>query len=457
MCEKAQDSVTDMISDSTLPPLLKVAQMISRSKLLAKARAKATHERFNVFTTLLQAHDEVRLHTRFLHCLLDPKGLHDCGSLFLGLFFETLEDKLAMDEDFASKTSTYPPADDQWMVSKEAGRSEGHGQMDLLLEHPSRFGIAIENKIYANEQDDQLAGYATFLSNRYGNSSRLIYLTLDGKESGTSGAHDYIQISYTDEILAWLEKCLQATYHIVPVNQVIQQYREVVRGLTGKTLNSLDMKKTAEFIFNNPEIIRYQREIEVGIAGARVMFMDKLADGIMTQLGGGLEVRLRPDMGKESFGSHPNGALIITPPVGSALREVPFEIWVEHISKWVGLVVGIESKFDKPAKTAESIEFFQKMDQLLERQANAENYHKADRATLWDGTEWPTGWHNLIEHPIDNKRLGMLLEDFDKALTDVCTGIRKHVALMEKIYEEARSLVTADRVSAISLKTDLSQ
>ena len=73
---------------------LKVLSEIVRDlQIRSEERLKAQHRRFNLFTTLLSAGDEVRLHTRFLHELLNPAGTHDCGDLFLKLFFETLENR----------------------------------------------------------------------------------------------------------------------------------------------------------------------------------------------------------------------------------------------------------------------------------------------------------------------------------------------------------------------------
>lgn len=423
--------------------------MISKARVEAEARTKATHENFNIFSTLLQEHDEVRLHTRFLHCLLDPKGSHDCDSLFLDLFFATLSELHPVTDEKPSAGFEVPASAAQWTVRKEAS-CPPHGQIDLLLERPG-FGIAIENKIHAYEQGDQLARYAAYLR-KYGDGARVIYLTLCGKASSTHGGNPYLRISYAEEILTWLEKCLQATYHIVPINQVILQYREVVRRLTGKTLNAAFMETITNFVIANPDIIRYQSQIEAGIAGARVVFMDRLADGIMKGLGEDYQVRQRPDMGRVSFGSHPTGALIITPPAESALRKEPFQIWVMHIAKWQCFMVGIESKLSKQVKTDPSIEIFRRMDQLLNDQAD--DHHKADQTTLWDGTEWPTGWHDLIKHPIDNRRLATLIENFDQTVADVCKGIREHIALLEEVYQQAKNLPTVGSVIDETPETD---
>lgn len=421
---------------SFLQPLLTLTKRLHDAQNRAEAQAKVTHERFNVFTTLLSAHDEVRLHTRFIRNLLNPAGTHDCGSLFLDLFFATLEETPALDHAGDPVTWKPTPKGTKWLVQKEASVAEG--QIDLLLE-TAGCGIAIENKVYAGEQADQLTRYARYLTRRRHVDSRLLFLTLDGKAATTHGTASYLRISYAQHIMAWLEKCLRETYRFIPINQVLLQYREVVRQLTGQTLDTALMKNVTEFIYDNPDIIRYRQQIVAGIGGARVAFMDRLAEGIINGMGDGFRVRLRPDLGQKSFGSHDNGALIITPPPSSPLLEAPFEIWVEHISKWYGVVVGVESKFGKPPLTEGQRNLLNRMDQLLEAPELAD-YHKADPRVLWDGTEWPTGWHNLIEHPIDDQRLATLIETpIEKAISSVCEGIRTHIALLERVYEQARA------------------
>ena len=79
-----------IIPPETLEHFRILSQKLRDESIRACERAKATHERFNVFTTLQRQEDEVRLHTRFIHYLLNPDGGHDCGALFLNLFFATL-------------------------------------------------------------------------------------------------------------------------------------------------------------------------------------------------------------------------------------------------------------------------------------------------------------------------------------------------------------------------------
>lgn len=422
---------------STRQSLLKLMKLLTDARTRAEERSRVTHERFNVFTTLLSAHDEVRLHTRFLHCLLDPQGTHDCKGLFLELFFATLVEHPPLDHDGKTPMAWEPvPTLDTWTVQKEASVSEG--QIDLLLEC-AKCGIAIENKIWAGEQADQLSRYARYLSRRHGPRGRLIYLTLDGKGAGSHGDSPYLRISYVGHILPWLEKCLQASYSFIPINQVLLQYREVVRQLTGQTLNAALMDTIANFILQYPDIIRQQPQIAAGINQAKIVFLDRLAGGVQQGAPIGYQVRLRPDMGQLSFGQHDNGALIITPPPMSPLHGAAFEIWVEHISKWHGLVVGIECKAGKAKVEEAERQRLSEMNRLLDTQSCDTGYHKADPHKLWDGTEWPTGWHNIY-HPIDHACLASLLEQpFDQVVSYVWEAIISHVELLEKIYVETFS------------------
>ncbi|MBX0332941.1 PD-(D/E)XK nuclease family protein [Pontibacter sp. HSC-14F20] len=48
-------------------------------------------EGFNIFSVLRSHSDEVRVHSRFIAELLNPKGSHGQGTLFLNLFLNELE------------------------------------------------------------------------------------------------------------------------------------------------------------------------------------------------------------------------------------------------------------------------------------------------------------------------------------------------------------------------------
>jgi hypothetical protein len=239
-----------------------------------------------------------------------------------------------------------------WTVENEAFH-DGVGRIDLLLElRQPVYGIAIENKIYAGEQPTQVGRYAEFLSSRFGTNACIFYLTLHGEKSQTHGDRPYIRISYANQVLCWLEKCLCATALIAPIHQVLLQYEKVVRYLTGKNVDAAIMKNIAEFIAQHPDIIRFRRQIEDAIAVARADFLDRLAKGIEEGLQAEFRVCRYAHLKEDRFGVDPNGALVITPPQTSPLHGAPFEIWVQHIDQWNAVLIGMVADFSQPGFSA---------------------------------------------------------------------------------------------------------
>lgn len=398
------------MNDEALEKFRQLSNRLSVAHIRADARAKATHEHFNVFTTVLKATDEVRLHTRFIHCLLDPSGSHDCGTLFLDLFFETLREKSGLDHSDAELPFVIPCKEPRWNVYKEASRS-GHGQMDILMER-SGYGIAIENKIGASEQELQVSFYAKYLKNRFPENSLVIYLTLDGKRSSTAGQMPYLRISYADHILLWLEKCLLATYRIIPINQVILQYREVVRQLTNQTLDLEDMKSAIEFVIESPDIIRFRAEIALAAETAIQQTWNQIEMGIRSGLSEKYDISIRNGV-TGHFGEGQSAALVILPLKASALNSAPFEIWAERDD--IGFGVGVVPK-----------------------DGCYDLSNQMRMSTPVDGgpTErFPLGWKNLISGT-DDKDFAEVVRNPN---TDgMCDIIKNYVGEVEKAYSEAR-------------------
>ena len=419
------------ISSSALQQFRSLLDVLREAQARADEHAKATHERFNVFTTLLEAHDEVRLHTRFLCCLLDPEGYHDCGSLFLDLFLETIEKIPGLTNDKAKEALlALPDCKQPWTVTNESPQGE-FGRIDLLLEQKQpRFGIAIENKIYAGEQPKQIERYAKFLASRFGHSDwRVIYLTLHGEESETGEGQPYIRISYAKHILAWLDKCLEKTYHIVPINQVILQYREVVRSLTGN-IEPVYMKPIADFITQNPDLIRFRKQLDEGINEACASYFERLANEIEKGLRNDFQVRL---YGPERFGFGEYDKLIIT------TQNMPFEICLEddrcekHVADRI-LALGIFVDPKKTPLSTEAKDILKQMYNLLKTDADAEGIDQHKPNDLW-----PTGWRNIIEN-LDDAGLAKLIKTpVSETASKICDDIRSYVKQLQEVYSKAAS------------------
>jgi hypothetical protein len=409
----------------------------------ADERAKLNHERFNVFTTLLDLGDEVFLHTRFLHCLLDPNGHHDCGSKFLNLFFETLSEHPPLNHDASPATLSVRCVHPPWAVGKEVACDSG--RIDLLLAQPD-YGIAIENKIFAREQDEQLACYSEHLLARYGKGF-VLFLTLDGRASAThKGSIPYYRISYSTHVLVWLEKCLRETYDIVPVNQVLQQYRSVVRALIGETMESEIVNAVAEFAAQHPEIIRCRRQFDVGIAVARANFLERYAQGITNGLAE-FRVTRYEHLPQKEFGTDPNGALVISPPEGSPLRRAPFAIWLQHIDQWNAVLLGIVVDYNRLEGGPETSLMIGRVSDVLGRNLRGcgQVFVPGPRPT-WIRTYSLIGSIDLINAFNDDKLADLMdprKKPFADLVTEQCAAIRNYCRQLESAYTEITVSMTA--------------
>ena len=415
---------------TSLQQLQSFSNLVREIQIRSDERAVAQHLNFNVFTTLLQANDEVRLHNRFIHNLLNPEGNHDCGDLFLELFFEVLGNK----SQFTNCEFT---------VRKEA--STKHGQIDILLDS-TRCGIAIENKIHAAEQYRQLDRYAQHLQESYGENHLLLYLTLNGKESQSIKRVNYTAISYQEHILAWIEKCLQATYQIIPINQALLQYRQVVQNLTGPNLESQTMEKISQHLLDNPELIRMRQAYLEGVEEVKAVGLDRLADDILTKLRVHHPAELRADMTDYRFGKDLHGSIRITPNTGP-FSTTKYQIVIEHVSRCSALIIGLESKFNTPTLSETENTLLTKLNELLLFESENNGVHKAEPKATWNGEYWPVGWHDLL-HPwvLDEDEIIKLLNPSlrEKLAEQIVEKALNYIQLLEKLHLQAESLLSAE-------------
>src|SRR5690606_36233623 len=96
-------------------------------------------------------------------------------------------------------------------VSVITEKAFSFGRLDILIQNSRNQAILLENKIYADDQDKQLERYFEYGKVNFGNEFKLLYLTLQGNESETTDKTivDYIQVSYSELIIEWLDKCIE--------------------------------------------------------------------------------------------------------------------------------------------------------------------------------------------------------------------------------------------------------
>jgi hypothetical protein len=149
-----------------------------------------TSPQFNVFRILRLAHKEVQAHTPFLGELLNPKGNHGQGFVFLKGFLRMAQQRGLL----------LPPGSIEsfrWQVGIEQGAAP-YGNIDIIVRClPLRYLLVIENKIWAGEQPDQLRRYADWMATQRKayDVRQMVFLTPTGRTSDTIEDGGYTRLS----------------------------------------------------------------------------------------------------------------------------------------------------------------------------------------------------------------------------------------------------------------------
>jgi hypothetical protein len=197
--------------------------------------AESTGENFNVFSVLRIEHYEDSTHSRFLAELLNPKGSHAFKDAFLKLFIEEIDSYNNLKIELNTNTSFVQT---EYFISSVDTKNKTGGRIDILIQDSNGNKILIENKVYAEEQLNQLERYFKF-----DNNATLLFLTLVGKESKFHKTFDaYKSISYEINIVNWLDRCQQVAVDNPVVRETIKQYKNLIKKLTNQNINK-DMER----------------------------------------------------------------------------------------------------------------------------------------------------------------------------------------------------------------------
>ena len=215
---------------------------------------------YNILTSVLSEHDEVRLHSRMIASFFDSQGYHYQDSLFFDLFMETLG--LA---DFGIDSTNLE-------VITE------YNNIDIYITDGAKH-IIIENKIGASDGEAQIQRYidGVYKENEEleGTDLLVLYLSIDRSPSQTSLGNLIIKgdklmkdnefkayfknINYVAHILPWLEQCQKEVKNIANLNMAFDQYAQVVRNITNT--NERTKMKLTEIFNSNPE--HYELALEL--------------------------------------------------------------------------------------------------------------------------------------------------------------------------------------------------
>lgn len=192
--------------------LKSVSQEIKALTIARQRYATQLAPEFSIFNYIYT--DEMML-SRIIADLLNPKGDHAQGEIFLKLFLDifAIHQK---DNEFNLKTAEVTTE----VITRFIENSR---RMDIYISIPylnqlGNFGICIENKPYASDQKNQLEDYVKELERRHDNGHwHMIYLTMNGNEPSSYSIKPQILsewisekkcslLAYT-ELVLWLKQC----------------------------------------------------------------------------------------------------------------------------------------------------------------------------------------------------------------------------------------------------------
>lgn len=195
---------------------------------------KSIAEDFNVFNILKIETQEVITHSPIIAHLLDPRGHHAQQDFFYELFL-----KIAIHEKDVEQKFINASYKDYFVITEKE-------KIDIRIESrnlSNPFIIIIENKIYADDQNEQIKKYYEIIKKRWSDDEILIfYLTRHGDDPSTSSIPKKLMeklkakkilytISYKNEIKNWLEKSLENDIIAPKVKHTIEQYLQTIKTL----------------------------------------------------------------------------------------------------------------------------------------------------------------------------------------------------------------------------------
>jgi hypothetical protein len=247
-------------------------------------------DKFNIFSILGIQRREVETHSFLLYELINPKGSHCQGDLYLKIFLEEIlkaRDK-ENKEDIQKDIFKIDDILDDVKVDREtfiSRKSMKNGRIDFIISNDEYY-IAIEMKIDSLENDNQLDNYKDFLNELKNKKTdlktQLCYLTLFGDKADKSEIKEdeYIRISFLEHISNFIEKSIEKSATLPTIRENLIQYQTTIRNITNQSAEGMQMEVIK--MINNPQMARTATELSKNLAYAwakrEVIFWRKLTE-----------------------------------------------------------------------------------------------------------------------------------------------------------------------------------
>jgi len=228
-------------------------KIIDNNKILKKEKYEKGGM-FNIFSILGFFSQEVSFHSKFISELLNPKGSHGTKEKFLELFCKQINF-----QEFPCRNAKVSYEKHIGIISEDY---EKGGRLDIVIKaEDNTHIIVIENKIYASDQPCQLLRYKNYIRDLQisETNSRLLYLTLGGYSPSESSVYSeksqeekyWDEISYLTDITTWINQCIEDSSSKPQIKEVLLQYLEIIKQLTGQDMEKKMSNEIIDFLMND--------------------------------------------------------------------------------------------------------------------------------------------------------------------------------------------------------------
>lgn len=220
----------------------------------------SSYNQFNWFKVMYKMTEERTLHSRMIAYLLNPKGSHKQGTLFLELFFE----------EFGITNFDIKDV----VVSPHEVEKKEEDNIDILITNSNKQAIIIENKIFAGDSnkeevlDDkncitthkyQIPRYYLKTQSKGFAVTHIFYLTV--KHNKPSFYNDFppevrslLQCKdYIQSVLNWIGKCID----VYPANDAfkvgLQHYKQATTEFLNDMKLALKLKEISALYFDEAQ------------------------------------------------------------------------------------------------------------------------------------------------------------------------------------------------------------
>lgn len=234
--------------------------LLERTDRLYERHEAGRREPFNVFSVLRSTSDEVNLHSRFLHALLNYQKPLDTERRNLMDFLQYVVEK----KDFKEE-------------SIEVVRERYNIDILIINDARPKQAVVIENKIWAGDQSQQLQRYFETLKEHDFCDIQLLYLTLDGHAPSEDSVGDlnYKTISYKDDLPPWLERCQKRAYDEPALRESVAQYLWLIQKLTGTDFSGAYMNDLKKLCLQDNNLILVH-DLKEAMTEAHISLLQKL-------------------------------------------------------------------------------------------------------------------------------------------------------------------------------------